>query len=140
MTLPEHLRTGFRLPASLLLAAGLMVAACSTQEKVILVEDTKYFEGAMPADFSGSWARDYARGDDINVVLQKSMWALARRRDASTVPRTSDYDRRMLVPIARLAEGRREALLDAVASVAEREFGGTVERTMVTPVYLGRRG
>ena len=86
------------------MATGILLAACSTQEKFILIEDTKYFEGAMPTDFSGSWARDYARSDDINVELQKSMWALARRRDGSTVPRVSDYDRAMLIPIARLAE------------------------------------
>lgn len=89
-----------------LLAIWWLLGGCSTQEEVLLVEDVKYFEGAMPADFSGSWARDYARGDDVNVVYQKTMWALARRRDGggSTVPRASQRDQATLVPIARLAE------------------------------------
>lgn len=89
---------------SLLLAGVILLAGCSGQEEVLLIEDVKYFEGAMPADFSGSWARDYARGDDVSVVFQKTMWALARKRSNSTVPMTSDRDRAMLVPIARLAE------------------------------------
>ena len=108
LALPVSLPSpNFHIPrylSSLLLAAGLLLGACSSQEEVLLVEDVKYFEGAMPADFSGSWARDYARGDDVNVVYQKAMWALARRRSNSSVPMNSDRDRAMLVPIARLAE------------------------------------
>jgi hypothetical protein len=41
--------------------------------------------------------------------------------------------------IARLPEVARETLLDRLASIAERQFGGSVERRMVTPVYLGSR-
>jgi hypothetical protein len=32
-------------------------------------EDTKYFEGDMPAEFSGYWQRDYASSDNITQVL-----------------------------------------------------------------------
>jgi SAM-dependent methyltransferase len=41
-------------------------------------------------------------------------------------------------PIARLPDGQREALLDAVANVAETEFGGVVERPILTPLYTAR--
>jgi hypothetical protein len=38
-----------------------------------------------------------------------------------------------------LPEPRRSAVLDAVAAVAEREFGGLVERTFYTSIYIARR-
>lgn len=41
--------------------------------------------------------------------------------------------------ISRLPHARREALLDGIEAIAESQFGGVVERKMVTPVYLGRR-
>ena len=60
----------------------------------------------MPADFSGTWARDYARGDDINKVLQNAYYDLARRnnRGGRGVPMASDRDMSMLMPLARLVE------------------------------------
>jgi hypothetical protein len=90
---------------SLLLAACLCLAGCSKKE-VRLVEGTKYFMGEMPADFSGSWARDYARGDKVNDVFQNAVWELGRRRDpgGQGVPRASERDVSTLIPIARLAE------------------------------------
>jgi hypothetical protein len=73
---------------------------------VRLVEGTKYFFGEMPADFSGSWARDYARGDKVNDVFQSAIWELGRRRDRSGQgpPRASERDVSNLIPVARLAE------------------------------------
>jgi len=41
-------------------------------------------------------------------------------------------------PVARLEPPARARLLDAVAEVAEREFGGRVERNMVTIAYTAR--
>jgi SAM-dependent methyltransferase len=41
-------------------------------------------------------------------------------------------------PIARLPEAEREELLDAVAEVAAREFGGVVERPLLTALYTAR--
>jgi SAM-dependent methyltransferase len=43
-------------------------------------------------------------------------------------------------PIARIAEPRRTRVLDGIAEVAERDFGGTVERQLVTSLYTARRG
>jgi len=88
-----------------LLATCLCLAGCG-HKQVLLIEGTKYFDGNMPADFSGSWARDYARGDNINEVFQNAVWELSRRRDrvgqGLAIP--SDRDMSTLVPIARLAE------------------------------------
>jgi ubiquinone/menaquinone biosynthesis C-methylase UbiE len=42
-------------------------------------------------------------------------------------------------PIARLGDSERESLLDATSEVSEREFGGVVERPMLTPLYMARR-
>jgi SAM-dependent methyltransferase len=42
-------------------------------------------------------------------------------------------------PIARLDEPRRTEILDGVAEIAERDFGGVVERTLVTSLYTARR-
>ena len=42
-------------------------------------------------------------------------------------------------PIARLEEPRRTEILDGIARVAERDFAGRVERTLVTSLYTARR-
>jgi len=42
-------------------------------------------------------------------------------------------------PIARLDEDRRTAILDGVARIADEEFGGRVERTLLTAIYTARR-
>jgi SAM-dependent methyltransferase len=42
-------------------------------------------------------------------------------------------------PIARLEHREREAVLDGVAYVAEHEFGGRVERPLLTSLYTARR-
>jgi SAM-dependent methyltransferase len=42
-------------------------------------------------------------------------------------------------PILRLDDGRREEILDAIALVAERDFGGHVSRRLTTALYTARR-
>jgi SAM-dependent methyltransferase len=41
--------------------------------------------------------------------------------------------------ISRLPAPQRDALLDQLMTIAERDFGGNVARNMVTPVYVARR-
>jgi SAM-dependent methyltransferase len=41
-------------------------------------------------------------------------------------------------PVSRLESGARNALLDAVAEIAARDFGGQVELHLVTAMYLAR--
>jgi hypothetical protein len=42
-------------------------------------------------------------------------------------------------PIQRLEERRREAILDEIALIAARDFGGQVVRTLLTSLYTARR-
>jgi SAM-dependent methyltransferase len=42
--------------------------------------------------------------------------------------------------IARLPRARREAILDSIEHVGASQFGGRVERQMVTPIYTARTG
>lgn len=42
-------------------------------------------------------------------------------------------------PIARQTEAEQATILAQLMEVAEREFGGRVERNMVSPIYLARR-
>jgi hypothetical protein len=100
---PNHPRS--RCCTSLLLAALLWLAGCA-HEKPLLIEDTKYFEGDMPADFSGYWQRDYASSDNINQVLRNAYYELGRRSRTSQggIPMASDRDRSRLLPLARLVE------------------------------------
>lgn len=65
--------------------AAAVVAACGGSKPVIS-EDMRSFDGPMPADFSGSWERDYARGDDIYAVLNATLVALSRNSPESRLP------------------------------------------------------
>lgn len=42
-------------------------------------------------------------------------------------------------PIARLEPSRREAILDGIATIADRDFGGHVQRTLRTSLYTARK-
>lgn len=42
-------------------------------------------------------------------------------------------------PIARLDEDRRTPILDCIARIAERDFAGHVERTLLTSLYTARK-
>lgn len=42
-------------------------------------------------------------------------------------------------PIARLDEGRRTQILDEIARIAASDFGGHVERTLITSLYTARK-
>jgi len=103
--LPNFSYLNSRWFTPLLVAAWLCLAGCAHEEP-LLIEDTKYFEGEMPADFGGFWARDYARSDNINKVLQDAYNELAykRARSGAGIPMASDRDLSALMPLARLVE------------------------------------
>jgi SAM-dependent methyltransferase len=42
-------------------------------------------------------------------------------------------------PIARLDDASRNSILDGVARIAERDFGGRVDRTLITSIYTARK-
>lgn len=60
----------------------------------------------MPADFSGLWARDYSRGENVNQVLRDAYYELAKKNynSGQAIPRPSERDVSMLIPLARLVE------------------------------------
>jgi len=86
----------------------LLVAACS--QNPVIDEEMMRFEGAMPADLAGSWERNYALDDDVNVVLREAYNKLSRRSpdqrfpgDPGIVP-PSAKDVSSVLALARLAE------------------------------------
>ena len=48
----------------ILLLTFVGLAGCSSKQPVI-DESVPSFVGGMPADLSGSWAKDYTRSDDL---------------------------------------------------------------------------
>ena len=42
-------------------------------------------------------------------------------------------------PISRLDDARRTEILDEVARIAREDFGGRVERTLLTSLYTARK-
>jgi hypothetical protein len=97
----------------LALIAGLCAAGCGGK-KPIITEDMLRFEGPMPADFSGSWERDYSRGDDIYAVLNATLRALSRN---SPDPRLSAQARISASPDS--VSSRQRAATFAIAQLAD---------------------
>ena len=60
-----------------IVAMCLALAAC-TPAKPVIDEQMMRIDGDMPADLSGSWERDYSRGDDVNQVLRDIYYYLSR--------------------------------------------------------------
>ena len=103
--MPKPNYPAIRYFTPLLLAAWLCLAGCAHEEP-LLIEGTKYYEGDMPADFSGIWSRDYGSSDNINQVLRNAYYELGRKnsRGGSTLQMASEIDRARLLPLARLVE------------------------------------
>ena len=86
----------------------LLVTACAKQP--IILEDVQYFVGDMPADFSGSWERNYALDDQVNAVLREAYNRLSRSIPDQRSPGSpglatpSSKDTASLLALARLAE------------------------------------
>jgi hypothetical protein len=96
-----------RIPFILVLCMALF--ACSRQP-VISDEMAEIKPGGLPADFSGSWQRDYAREDHINKALGEAFDKLARARPdpvmrgAPIQVQPSSRDTELLFALARIAE------------------------------------
>ena len=92
-----------------IVAACLVLVACAPAKPVI-DEQMMRIDGEMPADFSGSWERDYSRGDDVNQVLRDIYYYLSRTsadRAYTTRPgpvQPSSRDMESVTALARLAE------------------------------------
>jgi len=94
-----------------MLVLGLLVAACSQQPALDFT--ARSYQGAMPADLSGSWERDYSRGDDVNGVLA-GLFQQLNRKAAQRIP----SDPRMGTAQATLSQ-REASSLVALARLAE---------------------
>ena len=92
-----------------IVAMCLALAAC-TPTKPVIDEQMMRIDGEMPADLSGSWERDYSRGDDVNQVLRDIYYYLSRTsadRAYTTRPgpvQPSSRDMQSISALARLAE------------------------------------
>ena len=93
------------------LAACLVAAACSHQ--AALDKQPTRLDANVPTDFSGSWERDYSRGDNINGVLNGLFYELGRKaaqrysndpRFGTSQPAISQRDAESLIALARLTE------------------------------------
>jgi hypothetical protein len=87
---------------------AVTLAACSQQP--VIEAPVAQFDGEMPADFSGSWQRDYLRGDEVDAVLRDLYFELSRRYSDPQLPSAvarqgpSKKDVDSLLALARLAE------------------------------------
>jgi hypothetical protein len=54
----------------ILLLMFCYIAACSRQP--VIDEPASSYQGNITVDFTGSWERDYSRGDDINSALNRA--------------------------------------------------------------------
>jgi hypothetical protein len=109
---------------------GLAIAAC-TPARPVIDEEMMRIDGAMPADFSGSWERDYSRGDDVNQVLRDIYYYLSRTsadRAYTTRPgpvQPSSKDMASIRALARLAE---LITRPQVMTISQNDHEITVER------------
>ena len=94
-----------------MLVLACLLAACS-QQPTLDPEKFRY-EGEMPANFSGSWERDYSRSEDVDTVLRRLYYQLSRKaqQNSSMDPRTGSTDVRIsprdlysIQALARMAE------------------------------------
>ncbi len=100
-----------------LLVSCVLLAACSQQ--VAGDKTVRGYAGTVPLNLSGSWERDYSRGDDVNVEVGRAIQQIQR---ASAYPGTtndgrprgynSDYSRRKVSAVLALAQ-----LADAITRV-----------------------
>ncbi len=97
--------------ASLLVCCTLL-AACSQQ--VAGDKTVRGYAGTVPLDLSGSWERDYSRGDDVNVEVGKALQQIQRAsanpgatNDVRLRGNNTDYSQRRVsavLALARLAD------------------------------------
>ncbi len=112
-----------------MLALCLLVSACSQQP--VIEEDMMHFTGPMPADFGGSWDRNYARGDDMNLALREAYNSMIRRSmdprnpGGQVVTMPSSKDTTSLMALARLMG---EIVRPDVLTIFQDEYEIRVER------------
>lgn len=89
-----------------------LLAACSQQvagDKVVLS-----YQGVSPVDLSGSWERDFSRGDIVSVEVDRIVRQIQRR----AIQTGSGYDNRMGAPISSDTRRKISRIL-AIARLAD---------------------
>ena len=110
----------------------LLLAGCAQQPTID--SETLSYEGAMPANFDGSWERDYSRGSDVQYELRRlynQMYRAAQQRAATGgYPGNVDVgisakDASSIQALAQLAD---EITRPDVLTISQNEYEITVER------------
>lgn len=108
----------------------MVLVACTPAEPVIDARMMR-IDGEMPADFSGSWERDYSRGDDVNQVLRDIYYYLSRTsadRAYTTRPGPVQPSSRDMASISALARLAELITRPQVLTISQNEQEITVER------------
>ncbi len=112
-----------------LLSLYLLVAACSQQP--VIDDEMQRIYGALPADLSGSWERNYARDDDVNAVLRDTYNKLSRTSPDQRYPASpgvampSSRDVASIRALARLAESITRP---DVLTISQSEYEISIDR------------
>jgi SAM-dependent methyltransferase len=77
---------------------------------------------------------DLAGAGFEQIAYERMPWALTLPSVSAVRALYATYS-----PITRLDAARRETVLDEIARVADEQFGGRVERNMITALYTARR-
>ena len=110
----------------------LLIGACS--QRPVIDSETLSYEGAMPANFDGSWERDYSRGDDVMLVLRRlysQMSRAAQQRAANgpymgnTEVGISAKDASSIQALAQLAD---EITRPDVLTISQNEYEISIAR------------
>jgi hypothetical protein len=91
--------------------AALLLAACTASGPVLDTTNPSFI-GEMPADFSGSWERDYSRGEDaqgaLNTLFRQRQRLMQQQSQFPGSPQSnagmSQREGKALVALARLVE------------------------------------
>jgi hypothetical protein len=112
--------------------AALLLAACAAPGPKLDTTNPS-FVGEMPADFSGSWERDYSRGEEVQGALNTLF--LQRQRQiqqqnqfpgsARSTPGMSQREGNAIVALARLVE---EITRPDVLTISQDDFEIRVAR------------
>ncbi|MDJ0907236.1 MAG: hypothetical protein QNI96_14545 [Woeseiaceae bacterium] len=112
--------------------AILLLGACAAPGPVLDTTNPS-FVGDMPVDFSGSWERDYSRGDDVRGTLNSIFRAQQRQNQQQSqfpggpraTPSLSPRDGNALVALARLVD---EITRPDVLTITQNDFEIRVAR------------
>ena len=117
--------------SSLIAVFCLALTACTQPSKPVIDGHMMRIDGEMPADLSGSWERDYSRGDDVNQVLRDIYYYLSRTsadRAYTTRPGTVQPSSRDMASVRALAQLAEQITRPQVLTISQNDNEITVDR------------